>query len=124
MVTTKPCGERESLRGTRCELYQFRPDSGNCRRCGALLQRSSVESTTVVYLGAHDPFRPQEVTPMRELMRRAAVAAVRSVGHTTKAAEKLGVPHSRLKQLLREAGDDTDYRKCRLRKPRKSVRRG
>jgi hypothetical protein len=104
--------ERESVRCAGCCLMQFRTEIAKCRRCGKPLQRGSVETTTIILVAAPRT-GPNVITPMRKVMQDAAVEALKVNPHTTKAARELGIPHSRLKQLLRESGDDTDYRKDR-----------
>jgi hypothetical protein len=102
--------QRETVRCGGCGLMQYRTEAAKCRRCGKPLQRGTVESTTIILVPAP---RPEVITPMRKVMQDAAVEAVKVNPHTTKAAAELGIPHSRLKQLLRESGDTTDYRKDR-----------
>lgn len=108
--------QRESVKCRRCETTQFRTEAGKCRRCGAPLLRGSVETTTVILVREKTPPPPtpiideSEVVPLRETMRNAVVQAVKAVG-PVKAAQKLGIPHGRLKQLLREAGVSVDFRK-------------
>jgi hypothetical protein len=80
----------------------------NCRRCGNRLRRGRIETTVVIY--RDQPAEPPPVMTMRQVMQAAAMHAVTYIGHTTKAANALGIPHARLKQLLREAGTDRDRR--------------
>jgi hypothetical protein len=91
---------------------QFRTEAAKCRRCGKSLQRGSVETTTIILVPAPRA-DARVVVPMRQVMQVAAVEAVKAIGQTTKAAKVLGIQHNRLKQLLRESGDDSDYRKDR-----------
>lgn len=100
--------ERETVRCRFCELNQYVTGSGNCRRCGKPLAIGSVASVSIVYIPAS--LTPAAVIPMREVMRAAAVHAVQCIGYTTKAAQALGIPHARLKQMLREAGATRDWR--------------
>ena len=104
---------RETIKCRGCELTQFRPQNNRCRRCGAPIQTGTVESTTVIFVGGAGKVGTTPVRTMRDVMQVAAVEAVRVFGGTMKAAKALQVPHSRVKQLLRETGDIQDYRKDR-----------
>jgi hypothetical protein len=79
-----------------------------------------VEGTTVILLDSSQERQPKPVHTLRVVMQMAVVAAVRQCGGTTKAAAALDVPHERVKKLLRESGDEQDYRKGR--KARKLAR--
>lgn len=105
---------RETTKCRKCELAQTRTAKAICRRCGAHLPGGSVVTTTVL-LVSRKP-EPPAIIPMREVVRRAAVEAVQSLGYTTKAANALEISHARVKQLLRQSGDHTDYRRERLKK--------
>lgn len=104
-----PVHERETVTCSACELTQYRTVAGKCRRCDKPLQRGTVMVTSVLILAVPST----ELLPMRQVMQRAAVQAHRQCGGTMRAARVLGIPASRLKQLLRESGDQTDYRKER-----------
>ena len=97
---------RETVTCGHCEMVQYRAETGCCRRCKKPLRRGLVESTSVIVLAVRDT----ELLPMRAVMQRAAVLAHKQCGGTMRAARALGIPASRLKQLLRESGDQTDYR--------------
>lgn len=107
--------ERETVRCRHCDLNQFRTDKSQCRRCHRELGRWSVETVLPIYLRAVT--EPAPVIPMRKAMQALAVHAVHYIGHTTKAAAALEIPHGRLKQLLREAGED--YGRDRRHEPRR-----
>ena len=89
--------ERATVKCTGCEMFQFRPESNLCRRCKKTLPEGSVTSTTIIVLPSLDP-EPDEIVPLRAVMREAAVAAVRKIGATTHAAKALGIHHARLKR--------------------------
>lgn len=110
MVTSQ---DQTRARCTRCELVQYRRAHGLCCRCNAPLPEGTVRSVLVVYVEQQQQVPEVAIIPMRQVMRLAAVSATEQIGATTKAAAALGIPHSRLKQLLLEAGDTTDYRKGR-----------
>lgn len=104
---------REEVRCEHCELNQFRPQTGKCRRCGKrILGRGLIVSTHVIYVpvAVEPPPVPHEASvkpvTLREVMRMAAVHAVEYYGYTTKAAKALDIPHERLRQLLKEAGGE------------------
>lgn len=107
--------ERETIRCQHCDLNQFRTENGLCRRCRKELSQGTIEITRIVYRPS--PKEPAAVIPMRQVMQAAAVHAIQYIGHTTKAAKALQIPHGRLKQLLREAGED--YGRDRRNDPRK-----
>lgn len=100
--------EREITRCGRCELRQFMTASRHCRRCGSALRSGSVQSTTVIIVGT----LRRDVLPMRDVMRQACSHAVEECGGVMRACRALGISQNRLKQLLRESGDVTDYRKA------------
>lgn len=103
--------ERSTVRCGGCECFQFRPENNLCRRCKKPLPEGSVTSTTIIFVPTPDP-EPGDVVSMREVQQQAAVKAMAKIGATTHAAKALGITHARLKQLLRETGDDTNYRKA------------
>ena len=103
----------DQVKCRKCELNQVRSKTrDSCRRCGSALPQGEVQSTTVVYV-SHDRTheRPHAIRPLREVMREACVEAVTTLKAPLLAAKALGITHTRMKQLLREAGHTTDYRK-------------
>lgn len=123
--------EQKSVRCGACGLVQYRTPASKCRRCQRVLPLGSVEVMHVTIQQPAPPPPPPEpratskhvVLPMREVVRTAVVAAVKAIGHTTKAARALGITHHRLKGILRDSGDHTDYRKIRIKKAKKGKKR-
>jgi hypothetical protein len=106
--------QRETVRCHACALIQFKGTTNRCRRCRKELATGTIEVTSIIYVGV--PAEPKhDIVPLREVMRAAAVHAVTTLRHVTKAAKALGITHERIKQLLKEAGDEhgRDRRKDR-----------
>lgn len=119
--------ERSLTRCGPCGLNQFRTATNKCRRCKQDLATGSIASTIVVYIPFPVPVAvpvaafpggqgAEAVMTLRKVIQAAAVHAVAFIPQTTKAAAALGISHFRLKQLLREAGDNVDRRTDRPKK--------